>query len=282
MSTNGFIARLRRGLNAHPYRGFVNLALASTGSWALVEPVVSLADVDAYRQPILIGLIGVSIIVALVKSAIPKTVKIELPGIRSPVKLVYGDLFEFNGSIAIPVNEYFDGQVGDRVAKSSIHGQCIVRCFGGDGEKFERVVDASLQKTVSRRSPTRSARNESYEIGTVAVVDYGAHKLFLVALAETDEKSHKANADIVDVIVSIRSLYRAIVERANGEPVAIPLFGGGLSGVKTSPKGLLNLLLISLMRESRDNTLESPVTVVLHDSVFGKLDLSEYNYSTWS
>ena len=54
----------------------------------------------------------------------------------SSIDLVFGDIFDGDEVVIIPVNEYFDGELGDHVSDKSLHGQFINKMLGGKGGSF--------------------------------------------------------------------------------------------------------------------------------------------------
>ena len=66
------------------------------------------------------ALIFISVVCALWKSRIRKRIELQVPLSDSSIELLYGDIFEGTGVIVIPVNEYFDGLLGDHVSENSL------------------------------------------------------------------------------------------------------------------------------------------------------------------
>ncbi|MEM8736093.1 MAG: macro domain-containing protein, partial [Planctomycetota bacterium] len=73
------------------------------------------------------ALIVVAIAVGLIRILPKRSVTFEVPGTATEVRVFFGDIFSQEGYLAIPVNEYFDSEVGQQVAGTSLHGMVIGR-----------------------------------------------------------------------------------------------------------------------------------------------------------
>lgn len=101
-----------------------------------------------------------------------KSIKLSLSE-RVKASVYYGDIFNNNGIIIIPVNEYFDTLVDDRViAENTLHGMFIKQFFGGNEKALRNQIIHSLNnKPFIEINPNRTIGNKKrYELGTVAEV----------------------------------------------------------------------------------------------------------------
>ena len=69
--------------------------------------------------------------------------------------------------------------------------------------------------------------------------------------------------------------FRSIRDHSNGEPVAMPLLGNGLSGVNIEPQHLLRLIALRLVEFGRKEGLPKSITIVVLDECFEQLDIRE-------
>jgi hypothetical protein len=209
----------------------------------------------------------------------PTHVTFKVPATDTKITLKYGDIFAENANLLIGVNEYFDGELGVPVAKSTVHGQFIVRNFGGSSTAFRAAVDPALAATGAQ--PTVTARaihpNEAYPIGTTIKLPNGPHSTFLMAMARTDPTTSKASSDVPTLWTALKCSFDAIHTLGNGEPLAMPLFGNGQSGIKLEPQHLLRLLILALVDFATNSAARLPkqVAIVLHHSCFSELDIRE-------
>ena len=61
----------------------------------------------------------------------------------------------------------------------------------------------------------------------------------------------------------------------NGQQVSIPLIGSGLAKTGLPPMRLIELILISILNETKKNEITSKINIILHDSVFEDVDLTK-------
>ena len=173
----------------------------------------------------------------------------------------------------IPVNEFFDSKLGEPVSRQSIHGLFISRCFGGHGASLDTLVDESLKNTPFDDVQRPEGRQKRYPIGTTAVVPVNEDRYFLVALSKTDLNTLKASADIPELWMALVGLWKQVRISAGGHPVATPLLGGGLSGVGLPGTQLLQLMLLSIVNETKKRKITNDIRITLADDSFDEIDL---------
>lgn len=255
-----------------------NVVLAFSVLWGVIEPALALLTGEVARPgwDRFLPLVVVAVAVGAVLTAEPASVKIRIPGSRTEVEIAVGDLFESPHHKVIPVNEYFDAELGDLVAPNSVHGQCIRRLFGGDSNRFAATVDEALKGKSCHAVPHKRGRTNCYALGTVAVVDYSDHRLFLVAVAHTDTDTLQASSAVEELWTSLMSLWQSVRKGCNAQPVAMPLVGGGLARIGLPSSGIASLILLSLFQETRANKLVTErVLILVPESVFRELSLRE-------
>lgn len=185
-------------------------------------------------------------------------------------------MLSFSGHKVVAVNEFFDSQLGDHVARSSLHGQAIMRLFGSDSKKFEKAVDSGMTADALEEVDRESGRTRRYPIGTTAVLDMGSSRLFLPALGRTETDSLEAYSSFEDFWHALDQLWRAARAGCNGEDLTMPLLGAGLSRVGLSNNDLLSVTLLSLALATRNGgTITHSVHILLTREVLEELDLSQ-------
>jgi hypothetical protein len=209
----------------------------------------------------------------------PTHVTFKVPTTDTKITLKFSDLFAEPAHLLIGVNEFFDGDLGPAVSKNSLHGQFITRNFGGSAAAFRAAVDPALAATGAQ--PTATGRptqpSDAYPIGTTPRVPNGAQSAFLMAMARTDHATFKASSDVPTLWKALQGGLQAVHDHGNGEPLAMPLFGNGQSGINLTPQHLLRLLTLALVEFGRNSNTPLPkqVTVTLHDRCFEDLDIRE-------
>ena len=276
VSPSRYPTRVWRGVLAAGWRSLAGATVVATLS--IIGGGAALLTISGKQSPgawILLGALGVGLVVALHLQQLPSARKGRLG--RTTVRIEVGDLFDGMDHIVIPVNEFFDSELGDRVAPRSLHGQAIQKLFDCDSQKFRAATDLSLsQAQVTPLSAATDDGRPRYEIGTTAVVDAGGRRLFLTALTHTDVATRKASADIDDLLKTLASLWNTVRDRCNGEQVRVPVIGAGLAQVPLSTRGLLQMLLLSVERASLERAISNDgLTIVLTDDAFGEVDLRD-------
>ena len=194
------------------------------------------------------------------------------------VNIKVGDLFSYRDHlIVIPVNEYFDTLVDNKVvAKSSIHGQFIDKYFTHSND-LRAVIDAELTKlsnlqysTVQRSS---GLPQRKYELGTAISVENAGTKFLLVAFTHFDS-NNCAYLDVHAIQAVVNKTYNAIRSHANGLPVAMPILGTGLAKIAITPKKMLQYLLLNLEISMPDKR-PSEINLIIYSKDKRKYNLNQ-------
>ena len=202
-------------------------------------------------------------------------VEFAIPGSSSTFEIKFGDIFDGRAVVVIPVNDFFDGQLGDHVSENSLHGQFINGVLGGQSQSFYALTSQALAgvKPKEEGVARSSGRCNRYAIGTVARVDVADRRYLLAALSHTDPLSLKAAASLHDLWMCLAGIWNGVRDHASGQPVSIPLIGSGLSGVGLPPGRLLDFLVTSFFYHNKGRTVVQKVTLMLPNRLAGDLDL---------
>jgi hypothetical protein len=226
-------------------------------------------------------MLGVALAIGLWRTIPRSTVRLHLKAIDTKITVGFGDLFESPGVKVVPVNEFFDSDLGDHVAHRSLHGQLISRLFSGHPASFNALVDAELANVPHDVVSRASGRQKRYFIGTTPMITAGEQPFLLLALCHTDLGTLKASCDVPTLWMALSGLWAAVRNRAGGRPVVVPLIGGGLAGIGLPPSQLLQIIVLSLVTASRQSNLVSPITIVLPQDRFDEIDLAVLDHH-WS
>lgn len=208
-------------------------------------------------------------------------IEFPIPGCDSSFEIRSGNVFEGAGVIVIPVNEYFDGELGDHVSERSLHGQLVKNVLAGQAKTFAELTSRALMGvTPEERSVTRpSGRRDRYAIGTVARVDLNEQRYLLVVLSHTDLMTLKASATVQDLWTCLAGIWKGIREYSNGRPIRMPLVGAGLSGTGLPPGNLIEIMVTSFLCSTKERKVADRVTLVLPPRVARSLDLNSIKRS---
>ena len=166
-----------------------------------------------------------------------------------------GDLFEDGDIVLIPVNEYFDVHVGDKIVDpTSIHGVFINKVWKGDAKDlYDNYIAAALANkqdcyvTTVIRQPW-FCNKKKYKLGTCIDIERNGKTYVLFALTHFDDKNHAyvSRSEYHDVLIKVMKHVNSICE---SKTVHIPLLGTGLSRLQSKPLQVLHYMLDCLKFE---------------------------------
>ena len=200
-------------------------------------------------------------------------VTLEIPASDSSIEIRFGDIFEDVGIIVVPVNEYFDGSLGDHVSENSLHGLFIRDVLGGQSSTFFDLTSKALGSVEAEEVQRTSGQIKKYPIGTVARVDINQKRYLLAALSRTDLKTLKASATVHELWECLTGIWQGVRNFSNGNCVKIPLLGSGLSGIGLPLKHLIQIIVTSFLYCTKQQKIADKVTLVLPSRLKGKIDL---------
>lgn len=279
-----FFDRLWLGLTRKWKKSLLTLVAAYGSLWSLIEPynglvpkTLQIDGVDKYMF-----LVGAAIAIALWK-LFPKTrISLSLHLSDTTVDVLFGDLFSEAGQKAIPVNDCFDSQIGKIVAANSLHGLFISRVFHGVAKDFEDVINPALAKAngipCARPDGGKQLR---YPIGTTAAIRWEGDYFYLVAIAATDGVTSIASSSVAEYWQALEGLWKSVRINSNNGDVVVPLLGSGLARVGLPQDQLLFFLISSFIAETKRLKVTQHLKIVLHESAFERIDLSEFERN-WS
>ena len=265
-------------------RDFVLGSFAAYGAlWAVLEPLTTFLPLAPLESPCwYVAFVLLSVIGGACLAWRTKRIEFRIPGSDSKLEIRFGDILEQEGVVVIPVNEFFDGKLGDHVSVESLHGRFIKDVLGGVTQSFYNLIAKDLanaeptQTNVQRPSGGQCIQ---YPIGTVASADVNEKRYLLAALSHTNVHTLKSNATVQDLWVCLDGVWRGIRDYSNGRPVSLPLIGSGLSGVGLPAANLIDVIAISFLKETKEQKVADKVTLVLPVRLAGELDLKKIERS---
>jgi len=149
----------------------------------------------------------------------------------------------------------------------------IKRYFGGHPEAFDCAVSASLEACDYKQVDRQHGNCKKFPIGTTACVPANEHKFLLFALSHTNIETFKASADLATMITAMHGLFEKSRNSTGGEKLILPLIGSGISGVGLPATQLLQLIVLTIIDETKKRQICKEIDLVLHDSRFEEIDL---------
>ena len=248
--------------------------LAYSAIWTVVEsvsyffPTVKLQGAIYY-----LILVICSLLIACAFAYQCRLVRFKVGHSNTIITVCFGDIFNRKGHLAIPVNEYFDSELGLPVSPNSLHGIVIDKFFGGHPTSFDQLVAADLINLQSQHVNRTTGKSSRYSIGTTASIKTNSHRFLLFALCTTEIVTFKASATVQDLVRSLEGLCEKARVALNGEKLVVPLVGSGLSGIGLPANQLLQLILLVLVNETKKNQVALEIEVVIHPDRFDEVDL---------
>jgi hypothetical protein len=266
--------KLLISISRNPKLFGMSLFFGLTTIWALLEPFVSIYFENINKYWFLLIFLFPSIIIAFIRIFPKNSIIIKLRNTNAIINVKFGDIFNENGNIAIAVNEYFDSEIGDLVSPESVHGYFIKGILGNKQELFDSAVDKSLKGISSIHHMRNFGKQEIYPIGTTAVLEFGEKRYLLFALAKTNEQ-YEAYTTPSLLLEALNGMLIKARSECNGYPLNIPLVGTGLSRSGIPPKYIIELLLISILRVSKEAEITKEINIVIAKKLFDEIDLNE-------
>lgn len=263
------------GIKRRPLAFAASIFLAYSALWTVVESLsYFISDPKLQGGYYYLALVITSIAVGLVRAVPKQHVTFKVGHSNTAISVRFGDLFQSVGHLAIPVNEYFDSELGLPVSPKSLHGIVIERLFGGHQASFDQLVAADLHSTPSVHVSRTQGKTLRYEIGTTAKISTNSHNFLLFALCKTDLVTFKAAARLPELVRALQGLCAKAQLVLGGEKLVVPLVGSGLSGIGLAPQHLLQLILLTLVDETKRTQFALEIDVVIHPSKYDEVDLS--------
>lgn len=264
------------------WRQSLAASLATAGAiWLIIEicgaawPKLSnvlYENATAYLATVIL----LCVVAFLVRGFEPLSVKFKIPTTSNHLTIKYGDLFhQKDCSFIIPVNEFFDYQLGHHVSPTSTHGGFINAIYNGDGDAFKADVDLKLDPALAIPTSRPGDRFNRYPLGTVVRLSVGPNLALLVAVANTDLTTSKACTTVDRLWAALEYAYRDVRDYGGGRTFALPLIGNGRSNLNLPPQHVLRLLILSIVTFARREGIASDLVVMLPRACLEHLDLLE-------
>lgn len=177
-----------------------------------------------------------------------------------------GDLFTKRGIIVIPVNEYFDTQVGDGIiSPSSIHGKWINRFFKEKTQELDQLIESELNETANKPGLRTEGKNKIYPLGTCIDIKLDFNIYVLLVLSHFDENNH-AFLERKDFSIVLQKLFEHLQRLDLAvNSVYMPLIGTGLSRLGRSPQRILDYIVDEIDFKYSDLNFPKGLFIEIYD-----------------
>lgn len=262
------------GIKRRPLKFLGEIFVVYSTLWTLIESAsYFFQDIKLHGIRYYLALVCIGIFIACIRAYQHRSISIKIGHSNTEITILFGDLFAREGHLAIPVNEFFDSELGLPVSPKSLHGVVINKFFGGHPASFDQLVAADLATNPRQDIQRNGGKSHRYPIGTTASIKTNSHRFLLFALSTTDLQTFKASATVPDLVQALEGLCAKARVVLGGEKLIIPLVGSGLSGVGLPANQLLQLILLVLVNETKKKQFALNIEVVIHAERFDEVDL---------
>lgn len=263
-------------LRQHPFALFGHAFIAFSVVWTTTEALTHFFDWAALDSAEwFVAIIVVSFVYSAYKIWRPRSVVIAVPLCGVSVEIMFGDIFEQDGVVAIPVNEFFDSDIGLLVSAKSLHGKLLERFFGGHPDAFDRQIATNLSGKSTDVIIRQQGKGHRFPIGTGTAIEAGQRRFLVFALSRTDIATCKARADVQQMFMALAGLWKIARAELGGDVLNIPLVGSGLSGVGLPARELLNIIVLLFSDETKKQIVTHKLRIVLDWGRVSEVDLRE-------
>jgi Domain of unknown function (DUF6430) len=280
-----FSSRIFYGAFKRPFRLAANIFIVYAATWGFLEPIISIVP---HASEFLSGffkyfiLVLFSVIFGFLRSISPQEISVNYANCK--IVISFGNLFSTKGFQSIPVSRYF---YETEVFQNSLQGQLIAKFLqSSEGVKglsnYRSNLEYSLDDVpfeLKDQNSTEKGLERYYPLGTTVAVDLQGQQYFLFALTETESEGRipNDNCDPTKLWIVLDMFWKQARILSRGKPINIPLIGSGVTGIRLSPKQLLelNLLAIASAIESGGKITTDKITIVLHPQYIGDINLQD-------
>lgn len=210
------------------------------------------------------------------QAAWPRPIEQTYHSPNTKVRIVKGDLFDQDCHLVIGMCDTFDTSVPNIIARSSVQAQFLDSVFHGDIQELDARLDEALTAFTPVGVVEKPGKHARFAIGTVATLREHSRRYFCLAYTRMNERN-EARGSIDGIWRSLDCLWRAACAHANGEPLAIPVIGGGQARVSQvlPAQDSIRFIVLSFILASRREKISDELRVVVRPTDYEQLDRQE-------
>lgn len=266
--------KIKLGITRSPRIFTIAIFFGLTGTWAIMEPFVSVYITTPDKYWFLAFLLLPTIIFACWKVYPKDEITFTFHNTNTKVKILFGDLFKQKGVIVIGVNEFFDSSIGKPVSPNSLHGYFIQKILGGKQSLFDSAVESELTGTPFETMDRAEGKNKRYSIGTTVKIDFAEKNYLLFALSKANERFEAYSTPSI-ILEALNGLMNKARSECNGDTLVLPLVGTGLSRSGISPKYIIELILIAILKSTKEGEVSNEINIILRPELMKEIDLND-------
>lgn len=251
---------------------FSSFFLAFSSLWLIVEIYNCFSQknlVISFTSFTVLGVI-ISIVLFLldgffILGFLRKKIIITTKAFNTKINIFFGDLLKESGWKAIAVNDFFDFLIDDKhIAKNSLHGKVLLNNWGPENlenwyKSVCRDIDDSNYEIVNRES----GNIKRFQIGTTAAINKGMQNFLFSAFTHTDIETLEVRATIADIEKVFDGIFKKARSVCANTTLNVPMIGSGLSRTSISPNVLINIIIFTIFKNSKNGEITSNINIVL-------------------
>lgn len=200
-----------------------------------------------------------------------KEIKLKIGKVDIAVKV--GDIFNETGLKVIPVNEYFDTQVDDKIiAHNTLHGMFVDKFIRRFSKKeLDLKIDKELRgENYKLENERASGKKKKYSIGTTVIIE----EYILSALSKFNE-NNEAYLSMQEYLSFLNIFWSQINRLHNGRIVNVPIMGTGMARIDPTltPQEYLEQIILSL-KTSNLITSKCKINIIIYEGDKEEISLS--------
>lgn len=203
------------------------------------------------------------------------SIKLKIKGLK--VNILYGDIFNSKGLKLIPFNEYFDTLVDNTIiAENSLNGKFIKSKYSDISILDNQIQEKLNGKPFEFNTERTLGKQNKYKLGTIVEVE---NNYLLTAFTHFDNQN-RAILSKAEYLLCLDNLWKEINRVYAQRNINIPLLGSGISRIGNDLilQDYLEQILNSLKLSDIDNTHDTEINIILHESVKQEINLFDIKY----
>lgn len=261
------------------WRRFGLYAFAFLGASTVVIELLDVLLPDIFTE---IGsavavVIAIGAIVYGAHNAWPRPIEQSYDSPRTKIRIIKGDLFNKDDAhLVIGMCDTFDTAVPHIIARRSVQGQFLDKVFHDDVQALDDQLADALSGVDSIEEVDKPGKQHRYPIGTVATISTHSRRYFCVAYTRMNERN-ETRGSVDSIWRSLDCVWQASCAHGNGEPIAIPVIGGGQARISQviPAQDSIRFIVLSFVLSSQKEKICDELRVVVRPEDYEKLDRQE-------
>jgi hypothetical protein len=271
LKTQRFWARVA----VHTFAGVGFLAICF-GLFDVIKP----NEISKIDVPLVLVVPAVALVYGVWR-AWPRPVEHVYKSPNTEIHIVVGNLFDQEGNIVVGMADTFDTEIPHVISETSVQAQFLSKVYRGDRASLDTALERALEGVdpIGSFEPKDKKQGKQivYPLGTVATLQAEIRRLyFCVAYTEMNARN-EAYGSVDGVWRCLNALWHEVRARGNGDPISIPVIGGGQARISQHfpAQDSIRFIAMSFMFASRQQKISDRLNIVVQQKAADNLDMLE-------